>query len=273
MMKRLFPTALAVLLLLFAGCTAKPDTSDQSKPAEYYLTDTDLPLDDAARLRAAPDFLTAEQQTLYRQAFALYSAMFDGETTGIDDAFPAANGQTECDEYTPDGSDYTYISSHSRWQSWADFDRVIHALFTDTFWSACNDNGNAPIYLEHDGQLFILDCAYGDQYYNSNIPDEFALTARADDRIDFTVTAHYSYPYPRQDETEAERDERLKTSYEYTRTYPVTLIYTDAGWRFDAFATPNQADMQLIGEWDGVEETDFYNARTSLSAAELPVSK
>lgn len=131
MMKRLFPTALAVLLLLLAGCTAKPDTSDQSKPTDYYLTDTDLPLDDAARLRAAPDFLTAEQQTLYRQAFALYSAMFDGETTGIDDAFPAANCQTEYDEYTPDGSDYTYISSHSRWQSWADFDRVIHALFTE----------------------------------------------------------------------------------------------------------------------------------------------
>lgn len=59
MMKRLFPTALAVLLLLLAGCTAKPDTSNQSKPAEYYLTDTDLPLDDAARLHAAPDFLTA----------------------------------------------------------------------------------------------------------------------------------------------------------------------------------------------------------------------
>lgn len=136
--------------------------------------------------------------------------------------------------------------------------RFIHALFTDTFWSACNDDGNAPIYIEHDGRLFILDCAYGDQYYNSNIPDEFTLTAQTDDRIDFTVTAHYSYPYPRQDETEAERDERLKTSYEYTRIYPVTLIYTDAGWRFDAFTTPNQADMQLIGEWDGVEETDFY---------------
>lgn len=199
MMKRLFPTALAVLLLLLAGCTAKPDTSNQSKPAEYYLTDTDLPLDDAARLRAAPDFLTAEQQTLYRQAFALYSAMFDGETTGIDDAFPAADGQAEYDEYTPDGSDY-----------------------------------------------------------NSNIPDEYTLTSRTDDRIDFTVTAHYSYPYPRWDETDDERDKRLETSYEYTRIYPVTLIYTDAGWRFDAFATPNQADMQLIGEWDGVEETDFY---------------
>ena len=145
--------------------------------------------------------------------------MFDGETTGIDDAFPAAGGQTEYDEYTPDGSDYTYISSHSRWQSWADFDRVVHALFTDTFWSACNDDGNAPIYIEHDGRLFILDCAYGDQYYNSNIPDAFALISRTDNRIDFTVTAHYSYPYPRWDETYDERDKRLETSYEYTRTY------------------------------------------------------
>ena len=112
--------------------------------------------------------------------------------------------------------------------------------------------------MEYDGRLFILDCAYGDQYYNDNIPDEFALTAQTDQQIDFTVTAHYSYPYPRRDETEEERDRRLETRYEYTRTYPVTLVNTDAGWRFDAFTTPNQADMRLIGAWDGVEETDFY---------------
>ena len=88
-------------------------------------------------------------------------------------------------------------------------------------------------------------------YYNSNIPDEYTLTSRTDDRIDFTVTAHYSYPYPRQDETEAERDKRLETSYEYTRTYPVTLIYTDAGWRFDAFATPNHAAHRRVGRCRG----------------------
>ena len=263
-MKQLIPTVL-VLLLLLAGCEAKPDTSDPPQSAEYYLTDTDLPLNDTAQLHAAPAFLTEEQQMLYRQAFALYSAMFDGETTGIDSIFPAADVQTEYDTYTPDDSVYTYISSHSRWRSWADFDRVIHALFTDALWSACNDSGNAPIYLEHDGRLFILDCSYGDQYYNSNIPDEFTLTAQTDDRIDFTVTAHYSYPYPRCDETYDERNKRLETGYEYTRTYPVTLIHTDAGWRFDAFTTPNQADMLLLGEWRGVEEADFYRSEHSSS--------
>ena len=228
-MKRLISITSALLFLL-SGCGQKDDpTAPKQNDTEcYYLSQKDFPLQEG-QPNAVPNFLDETQQFLYCQAFALYSAMFDGETTGIDDVFPAADGQTGYDEYTPDGSDYTYISSHSRWQSWADFDRVIHALFTDTFWSACNDDGNAPIYIEHDGRLFILDCAYGDQYYNSNIPDEFTLTVQTDDRIDFTVTAHYSYPYPRRDETEAERDERLETSYEYTRTYPVTLIYTDAG--------------------------------------------
>ena len=118
--KRLFSAALAALLLLLAGCGAEPSARPET------LTDADLPLSDAARLGTAPEFLTEEQQLLYRQAFALYSAMFDGETTGIDDAFPAADAQTEHDEYTPPDSDFTYVSSNSRWRNWADFDRVVH---------------------------------------------------------------------------------------------------------------------------------------------------
>ena len=37
MMKRLFPTALAVLLLLLAGCTAKPDKSMKENIQKFYL--------------------------------------------------------------------------------------------------------------------------------------------------------------------------------------------------------------------------------------------
>ncbi|MFR0799082.1 MAG: hypothetical protein ACLSHJ_10335 [Oscillospiraceae bacterium] len=78
-MKRFLFAALAALTLLFlAGCAAKPV---EPETAEYYLTDEDVPLDERALSRAVPDFLTEEQQTLYRQAAALYDAMFGGETT------------------------------------------------------------------------------------------------------------------------------------------------------------------------------------------------
>ena len=34
-----------------------------------------------------------------------------------------------------------------------------------------------------------------------------------------SYSAGQAYPYPRWDETDDERDKRLETSYEYTRTY------------------------------------------------------
>jgi len=116
-MKRLISITSALLFLL-SGCGQKDDpTAPKQNDTEcYYLSQKDFPLQEG-QPNAVPNFLDETQQFLYCQAFALYSAMFDGETTGIDDAFPAANCQTEYDEYTPDGSDYTYISSHSRWQS------------------------------------------------------------------------------------------------------------------------------------------------------------
>ena len=85
-MKRFLFTALAALTLLFlAGCAAKPA---EPETAEYYLTDEDVPLDERALSRAVPDFLTEEQQTLYRQAAALYDAMLEraGALTSLSEA-------------------------------------------------------------------------------------------------------------------------------------------------------------------------------------------
>ena len=260
-MKRFLFAALAALALLaLVGCAAEPA---EPEATGYYLTDEDVPLDERALSRAVPDFLTEEQQTLYRQAAALYDAMFGGETTGIDYAFPSPDAlPDEYSTYTPDGSDYTYIRSDCRWQSWADFDRVVRGVFTDRLWAELNEadfDGSPSVYIEHDGQLYILDCSYGDQYYNNVFPDEFALVEQTDERIEFTVTAHYSYPYPRQGESYEERDERMKTSYEFTLTFPVVLLRTDAGWRFDTFCTGAAAEMRCPDAvFDGITEDDFY---------------
>ncbi len=197
--------------------------------------------------------------------------MFGGETTGIDSTFPSPDAlPDEYSTYTPDGSDYTYIRSDCRWQEWADFDRVVHGVFTDRLWAELNEtdfDGAPSVYIERDGQLYILDCSYGDQYYNNVFPDEFTLVEQTDERIDFTVTAHYSYPYPRQGESYEERDERMKTSYEFTLTFPVVLLRTDAGWRFDTFCTGAAAEMRCPGAaFAGVTEDDFYRENYSAGA-------
>ena len=173
-------------------------------------------------------------------------------------AEPAAPETTDdYSTYTPNGSDYTYVSSDSRYRSWANFDRVIHGVFTDRLWSELN---GTPLYIEHDGQLYILDCSYGDQYYNNIFPDEFTLVEQTDERIEFTVTAHYSYPYPREGESYEERDKRLETSYEFTLTFPVVMLRTDAGWRFDVFYTGVGAEMHCPDAvFAGITEVDFYD--------------
>lgn len=265
-MKRLLSMLLAALALFaLAGCGTEPNTPAEPESTETYLTDADVPLDDRSLALAVPDFLDAQQQLLYRQAAALYDAMFGGETTGIDDAFPAPSGVSdEHSTYTPEGSEYTYVSSAGRYQSWADFDRVVHGVFTDRLWTELN---GTPIYIEHDGQLYILDASYGDQYYNPVFPDEFTLVEQTNERIEFTVTAHYSYPYPHQGESYEERDERMKTSFEFTLTFPIVLLRTDEGWRFDVFCTGTAAEMHCPDAvFDGVTEPDFYGDSYSAGA-------
>ena len=258
-MKRLLSVLLAALLLLaLAGCAAKP--AEPETTGYYYLTDEDVPLYERALALAVPDFLDAQQQLLYRQTAALYDAMFGGETLAIDMDFPAPDRDgppVYTVGYTPDGSDHRYILSESRYRSWADFDRVVHGVFTDRLWSELN---GTPLYIEHDGQLYILDCSYGDQYYNNVFPDEFTLVEQTDERIEFTVTAHYSYPYPREGESYEERDERLETSYEFTLTFPIVMLRTDAGWRFDVFYTGVGAEMRCPDAvFAGITEVDFYD--------------
>ena len=271
-MKRFLFAALAVLTLFaLAGCNAKPLEPETPDTADYCLADEDVPLDERALSRAVPDFLDVRQQTLYRQAAALYDAMFGGETTGIDYKFPAPDALLDAySTYTPDGSDYTYISSDCRWQSWADFDRVVHGVFTDRLWAELNEtdlDGSPSVYIEHDGQLYILDCSYGGQYYNNAFPDEFTLVEQTDERIDFTVTAHYSYPYPREGESYEERDERMRTSCEFTLTFPVVLLRTDAGWRFDVFCTGIGAEMHCPDAvFAGVTEEAFYGGTYATGA-------
>lgn len=285
-MKKTLALVLLLLMLSLAACGEKPaenvvgnDITPDNAGTETLspaVPDSSAPdsageeiIDDVSNLKelppvgadavAAPDFLDEEQRLLYQQAYRLHLAMFGGETTGIDMTFPREEGDNAPDApealYQPEGAELAYLASTGALRRWADFEHAVYSVFSADFWAKENAE---PIYIGHDGWLYILDASYGDQCYNENFPDTFRLVEQSQERIIFEVTAHYSYPWPRGDESYAQRDERLKTSYEYTVTYPVTLVLLDCGWRVDEFNTANSADFRGIGTWEGISDTDFY---------------
>lgn len=238
--------------------TAVPDSADNEIPLDDVNALKELPPVGADAV-AAPDFLDEEQRLLYQQAYRLHLAMFGGETTGIDMTFPREEGDTAPDApealYRPEGAELAYRASTGAYRRWADFEHAVYSVFSADFWARENAT---PVYIGHDGWLYILDASYGDQCYNENFPDTFRLVEQSQERIVFEVTAHYSYPWPREGESYEQRDERLKTSHEYTVTYPVTMVLLDCGWRVDGFNTANSADMRGVGTREGISETDFY---------------
>lgn len=194
------------------------------------------PLDEFSASIAVPDFLTEEQQDLYRRAHCLYQNMFGGETTALDDIRADVDmGRDGPEVIEQDG--LRYYPATGRYRNWADFDAVVHGLFTDDFWQRRNRNAmdGPPIYKEIDGRLWMADISRGNSGYNGNFPDEFRLESQSGDSILFTLIGHYSDEQPREGETFEERDARLEQEYEYTLEFPIRLVLTENGWRFDEF--------------------------------------
>lgn len=222
------------------GPSEPPQPSPQSpapaQPQESVLPASapapfpEIPLDDYSLSIAVPDFLDADQQLLYRQAHAMYSCMFGGDTSGIclgeEDQFPNLNDLAE-------QNGITYTKATGRYAAWPDFDAMIHALFTDQFWT----RRNSQVFIGIDGALYYLNAARGSYYRNKNFPDTFRLDARTGDEIAFTLTGYYSSPWPAEGESSQQRDQRLRDGWEYTMDFPIRLVRTADGWRFDEFHT------------------------------------
>lgn len=216
--------------------TADTIQSQPDIPPSQLDLSQEPPLSDADLQIAVPDFLEEEQQDLYRRAHSLYMHLNGGDTTMIE------YGET-MEQPLPDWADYErvelngmkYVVSQGRYANWADFDAVVHSIFTDECWEGLNPN---QVYLEHNGRLCYIEAARGSgYYYNDNFPDEFELISRTENEVRFTLIGHYSPVWPREGETTAERNARLKKEYDYTLEFPIRLILTQDGWRFDEFHT------------------------------------
>lgn len=210
--------------------TAQPpaQSAPPSKPPAQ-ATFPEIVLSERSLNIPVPDFLDKDQQLLYRQAFEIYTSLFGGDTSGVcmgdEDKFPDM-------AETVERNGIPYTKATGRYAVWADFDGMIHLVFTDHFWTERNAG---TVFVNIDGALYFLNAAKGHYYRNENFPDTFKLNAKTDDEIIFTLTGYYSSPWPNEGETSEQRDQRLKNGWEYTIDFEIKLVRIAGGWRFDQF--------------------------------------
>lgn len=215
--------------------TSIPTNSDIPQEGNTNPPLDEPPLDENALGIVVPDFLSAEQQDLYRRANSLYVHMLGSSIeyseTYDTDTFPP-------NEYeTVQIGDSIYLISQGRYSNWDNFNNVVHSIFTSEFWDSYNTLSNGQLfYTEYDGMLCFLDTSKGIGYfYNDNFPDEFRLEEKTDSTIMFTLIGHYSLLGGTEGETVEQRENRLFTEYDYTLEFPIKMILTQSGWRFDEF--------------------------------------
>ena len=190
-----------------------PTPSETSEP----------PLQEADWAIAVPDFLTEEQQLLYRRANNLYSHT----RLGTDIEYAGNAPDLSQYETVQIGEDSYYVSK-GPYQNWDDFRAVMCSVFTEDYWKRFTDNTSLR---EYNGQLCFLDTAMGVGYfYDKTSTDTFSLESKTDTEIHFTLIGHYAGPWT-QDEINTTGEEL----HYYTLEFPMLLILTENGWRFDEF--------------------------------------
>ena len=212
-----------------------PDPGSSSQQAQS--TKEEPPLSKEDMEIAVPDFLTEEQQMLYRRAYRFYEC-FRKESAGIDD-FPAIDGTTldKANARCIEVEGKKYYESIGRYKNWEFFSSVIDSVFTPELVEKLNmidDMGMA--YIEVDNVLYYQDISFmSDDRLENNY--EFILKTSTDSKIEFQLLAHYSnYQYALDGVVV---DGIVSEGDEFTRTFDMEMVRDESGrWRFSLFEVP-----------------------------------
>ncbi len=200
-------------------------TSAQNVDTYVYIEGYEPPVYQAIFEEPVPEFLTEEQQNLYRRAKMLYPIL-RGRPISIDD-FPRKDGI----EHTPgygelyilpiDGEEFRFFPAYGRYENWADFREMGVSVFTEAYFEEISE-----VFFEIHEHTFYRDVAKGSRwgYVPEISPDTFDLVSQTDTQIEFDVIGHYYTSFhPAEDEI----PEEIR--------YPVRMVLTENGWRFEQF--------------------------------------
>ena len=210
-------------LIILNACSNKPEnfTSSDSQQVETSTEQAEEPESYSSMFEEeempVPDFLTREQQAVYRQASTAYK-----QFVYINDGF----GSEQTGESDFEIDDIQYYKCNGYITSWKDFESAMLSVFTPEYFDELNkmasytdESGELherTIFAEKDGDLYFSGGARG-----GNIlfvpPETFKAIYKTDDEIQFEVIGTYS-----EDGADKER-------------FPITMVKTDNGWRFSQF--------------------------------------
>ncbi|MBR4896696.1 MAG: hypothetical protein IKZ41_09720, partial [Clostridia bacterium] len=191
-------------------------------------TKTEPPILADVAAAPVPTFLSAEVQTLYRQAKALYPALVGAPAEAIDlipmndnEPFLPGTYYGLTTQTGADGVARTYFYPRGRYTNFYAFNTVLTSIFT---WSFAQELAGTR-YIAIDGRL-AADANAGRQPRTDYLPalDDFELIEAADWKIDFWYYSYYGDP----ENPSVERS-------------LISLLNTDIGWRFASFTTGEYA--------------------------------
>lgn len=207
----------------------------------------DIPMDAAAWSIPLPEFMTGAQQNLYQRAYSLYTHILGGNPAQID-AWPAADPLPPAGEVEVDGQ--RYVPANGLYARWDDFESAVLSVFTPSFWEQRNRwegkrYGEAyPLFVNVDGRTYYHPMSRASGGYNGNFPETFWATEETDAALAFTMTGHYSNPCLLEGEDEAARAARYAAGYEYVIEFPLRMVNTEEGWRFEEFRCAQTDDLE-----------------------------
>lgn len=186
-----------------------------------------------------PEFLNEEQKQLYRRAYAFYSTVHKNFYMLVY-RFPLEDGSYAFPEEIERIDGVWYSVSNGRYQTWEEYRTALLSVFTEG-WFQEHMEGN-PGYLIRDGKLLCLQADIG---YNATFKgtgtNTFEQLEQTENRIDFLLIEHYDTynpQFPKFDETPPLESD-LEWGDDYSIARQITLVKTEAGWRFDVFSCEN----------------------------------
>lgn len=223
-----------------SDAAAQSESSPESESTLAADADQEPPLSEQDLQVPAPDFLTEDQQLLYRRAYKMMIIRIGTYAIDVTDYFPCDTPDTSLtywDQLTIDGKSYAPALNH--YQSWDLFYSTLDSIFTKEFLetSYLSSKKGTILFRPVDGRLYYLptERGYGPDYGQDTTQMDFVLLQQSPDQIDIQVTVTYAV-----DETgnPAFRQAWLDGLISNTKTYTISLQRQEDGWRFSQFDVP-----------------------------------